>query len=441
MNFSNPIYWQQGIFLQPQHFQYSDQFHATSYARLFGLARIQPYGVANLVISKERLSAGFLSCTAFQAVIPEGLWIDIKENARLPDRDIRNLIKENGRYRVAFGLPNITAGLPAVVTVINDGRFETPGYPEVLPDLYNDSPDLAIDRLWLRGRFLIGNEIEAAKNMSILTMGYLLVENSTVTLDPHYSPPCLQVGAYVVLKTQVHDLIEVLSTRLTSLKKLSTPWRFSSHSLDPVWLRDRMVQADLSQAVTELNHRVSRNVEPAHLFEVLSVLAGRLCSTGGLSFPEMPHWEIEDPANSFKRIREIVEALLVQLKSGPDSSAIFYPQGGWYEAKVPNEVRVGKYLCYLILHNLSEAELMQVGPPKLAPLSRIETIVSRALPGVALERLHRIPYGLGEGSNAFVWEVDTKDALWIEANATGKLCLNWLDLPQHARASVVYFRA
>jgi predicted component of type VI protein secretion system len=77
----------------------------------------------------------------------------------------------------------------------------------------------------------------------------------------------------------------------------------------------------------------------------------------------------------------------------------------------------------------------------LAPLSRIETIVSRALPGVFLERLNRIPYGLAEGMGAYVWAIDNKDPLWQEANTAGIICLNWLDLPKHARALIVYFRA
>jgi type VI secretion system protein ImpJ len=441
MNFSHPIYWHQGIFLQPQHFQYNDQFHATSYARLFGMARIQPYGIAALTISKERLSSGFLSCTSLQAVMPEGIWIDIRQNSRLPDRDIRTLVKENGRYRIVFAIPQITADFPAVATAAHDGRFESPGYPEVLPDLYNDSPDLAIDRLWFRGRYLIGGEIDLAKDMSIITIGYLVVENGTISLDPQYAPPCLQIGSYDLLKTQLNNLTDILQTRSVGLSKLSHPWRFDGEPVDPVWLRDRIVQADLSQALTELTQRIRANVEPAVLFEVLLVLAGRLCASGGLSFPDMPPWEAEDPLNSFKRIQEIVVALLEQLRSGPDSTAVFHHRGGWYEAQVPSAVRVGKFFAYLILQEVSETELLQVGPPKLAPLTHIETIVSRALPGVSVERLNRVPYGLGEGAGAMVWSIDVRDPLWLDANTSGTLCLNWLDLPKHARALIVYFRA
>ena len=441
MNFSNPIYWQQGIFLQPQHFQYSDQYHSSSYARLFGLTRSQPYGVAALEISKERLSAGYLSCTTLQAVLPEGLWIDIRENARLPDRDIRSMVKGNGIYRVAIGLPKLTPGLPAVATSAHDGRYETPGYPELLPDLLDETPDLAIDRLWFKCRYLIGDEINAAKDMSVLTLASLVVENGTISLDTSYAPPSLRTGAYLTLQNRVHNISEILQARLSELSKLSHPWRLGGDALDPAWLRDRIVQADLAQASTELNHRLQMDVEPAIIFETLLVLAARLCSSGGLSYPEMPIWEHDDPCRSFERIQNILAGLLEQLRSGPDSTAIFHHRGGWYEAQVPSAARIGQHFAYLILQAVSETELLQAGPPKLAPLSRIETIVSRALPGVSLERLNRIPYGLGEGAGAFVWAIDNKDPLWKEANTSGVICLNWLNIPKGARALIVYFRA
>lgn len=441
MNFSHPIYWHQGIFLQPQHFQYSDQFHSTSYARLFGFSRSQAYGVAALTISAERLTAGFLACNVLQAIMPDGVWLDIKQNTRLPDRDIRFMAGQNGRYRVALALPNVTPGLPAVATAAHDGRFEGPGYPEILPDLFDDNPDLDIDRLWFRARFLIGDEINSAKNMSVLTIAYLIVENDVISLDPGYSPPSLRVSSSAALRDRVQQITELLQTNLSQFSKLAHPWRLSNNSVDPAFLRDRLIQADLAQTITEVRHRTLLDVEPAHLYEVLSVLAARICSTGGLSYPEMPIWDAEDPNRSFVRIQEILVALLQQLRSGPDSTAVFHQHAGWYEAQVPSAARVGKHYAYLILQNVSETELLQAGPPKLAPTSRIETIVSRALPGVALEQLTRIPYGLGEGTGSLVWAIDNKDPLWEEANSTGIICLNWLDLPKHARALIVYFRA
>jgi len=152
-------------------------------------------------------------------------------------------------------------------------------------------------------------------------------------------------------------------------------------------------------------------------------------------------WDRNDSYRSFDRIGDIVLGLLEQLHSGPDSVAIFKAREGWLEAQVPSTARVGEHSVYLILQQVTETQLIQASPAKMASLTRIETVVSRALPGALLERLERIPYGLGESTDAGVWRVDTKDPLWKEANASGTICLHWLGLPKSSRALLVYYRA
>jgi hypothetical protein len=70
----------------------------------------------------------------------------------------------------------------------------------------------------------------------------------------------------------------------------------------------------------------------------------------------------------------------------------------------------------------------------------MSVIVSRALPGVKMERVSRIPYGLGDGTDHFIWRIDTSDDLWFEANANGVVCLHWLDLPMKCKVKLVFFR-
>jgi type VI secretion system protein ImpJ len=441
MDFSNPIFWRQGIFLQPQHFQYEDRFLSTTYEKLFSLSRTQAYGVVSFELSKDRLNAGYLSSGDLEAVMPGGTWVDITKNARLPDRDIRQLLATNGVHHLALGLPKLIPGVPSVANEQRDGRYEVTDYPENLPDLYEDTPPVEIERLWLRCRYLIGDEIESSSNFTILPLGKLIVESQTITLDSEYSPPCMRIGAYQGLQNLTQKISDSLEIAFSRLSKLAHPWRLDGRPIDPAWLRDRMVQTDLSQTLAEMHHRIRLNVEPAILFESLLVLAMRLCSTGGLTVPVLPLWEHDDPHKSFRRIGEIVLALLEQLRSGPDSMAVFEQQQGWMEAQIPHSARVGKHYAYLIVEQVTEEALLQAGPPKLSSTSKIETIVSRALPGIPLERLQHIPYGLGEGFGSFVWSIVTQDPMWQEAYASGTLCLNWLDLPRNAQVTVVFFRA
>jgi type VI secretion system protein ImpJ len=211
--------------------------------------------------------------------------------------------------------------------------------------------------------------------------------------------------------------------------------------LDPAWMRDRMVHAEVSQALAELEHRMQGQLPPERLFESLLVLCRRLSAIGGIKCPNLPAWDRDHAFPAFDRLGVIVQALLEQLRSGPDSIAVFKSREGWLEAQVPSAARVGEHSVYLVLQQVSETQLLQASTAKLASLTRIETVVSRALPGVAVTRLDRVPYGLGESADSAVWRVDVKDPIWSEANSSGTVCLHWLGLPKATRAMLVYFRA
>ena len=441
MNFSKPIYWRQGIFLQPQHFQYSDAFHREAQARWLNFSGMTGGVVAALQLSAERIQTGALACGQLQAYLPDGQWVDLRLNARLPDRDIRALLTEEGTYEVAVGLPNLVAGTPGVAAAGLDGRFETVIYSEQLSDLYDDTPDLDIERLWFKLRFLVGEEIVQAQDMSVLALARVIVEAGEIRFDEAYAPPSVTIDAHAGLSKRLHLICEGLQSRQTRLIEMARPWRMDGEPIDPAWMRDRLVHAEINQALISLEQRLQTQGTPAELFEILSVLCGRLSAVGGIKCPNLPLWDRNDSYRSFDRIGDIVLGLLEQLHSGPDSVAIFKAREGWLEAQVPSTARVGEHSVYLILQQVTETQLIQASPAKMASLTRIETVVSRALPGALLERLERIPYGLGESTDAGVWRVDTKDPLWKEANASGTICLHWLGLPKSSRALLVYYRA
>jgi type VI secretion system protein ImpJ len=442
MGYKKPIYWKEGIFLQPQHFQYSDLFHSNAYAHLFSLTRANPYGVIDFKLSEERLRAGFLDCDAFEAVMPGGIWVNISQNSKLPARDFGSIKEsDSGALMLAIGLPKLRPGEPAVSTETHDGTYEYDGLGDDLPNLYDEDPKVAIEQLWFKCRFLVGKEIEVAKDMHIIQVAKIFIDGESITLDLNYSPPCLRISGHSVLLNKIRSFEDTLNIYEHSLASMARPWRLNGDGIEPGWLRDRMVHVELSQAANLLKHKLLQDGDPVTVYEVALVLASRLAAVGGLQLPHLPIWNYDDPVGSMDAIVKITIALLDQLRSGPDSTSIFIPKTGWFEAKVPTPSKVGDHIAYLILQGVAEVDLSTMGQPKLAALSRIETIVSRALPGAKMERIERAPYALGELTNSFVWRVDTQDPLWKEADDSGVLCLHWTGMPAKAKAIIVYFRA
>ncbi|MCF8170919.1 MAG: type VI secretion system baseplate subunit TssK [Candidatus Methylopumilus sp.] len=441
MTFSRPIFWRQGIFLQPQHFQYSDEFHHSVATNLVKQLRGKLYGVTRCAISADRLASGVLSADEFAAIMPDGTWLELGENAKLPDMDLKNLLTQDGSYRVHVGLIKLTPAGSNIAHDNNPARYEENVQVELASDLYEEMPPLELERLWYRLHFVLESQLDSIKGLTTIPVAQLILEGGVIRLDDAFAPPVLNLDACPALAKKLAQLVDLLAARASQLSTMSNAWREDGESTELLWLRDRLIHAEIAQAVAQLKHRERLLTEPANIFEALLVFVHRLTAMAGISTPDLPSWDHDDPWGGFERLGVVIEALLEQLRSGPDSVAVFKAREGWHEAQIPSASRVGEHRVYLVVQQVSETELLQTAPPKLAALSRIVTIVSRALPGVAIERLQRLPYGLGAGKDSAVWLVDVKDALWQEACDNGTVCLHWLGLPKAARVLFVFFRA
>ena len=398
------------------------------------------YGIARLIFSEERLRSGFLSVHDLEAIFPSGLWVEKGKNALLPERDLRSLAAKDGVITVAVGLPSFVAHSQAVSTDTFDGRFIRVGQAESLPDLYDDNPEAEVERLWFKLRFLVNEEITASENMEIVMLAKINITGGMLTFSEDYSPFSLHAEAHPVMGRKIRGILEMLQTHCSRFADTARPWRLEGSMLDAGWLRDRLVHAELAQTAAELSHGVITGVSLENLYRPLLLLASRLSALGGLSTPDLPSWDYEDCYRCFSRIGGILSALVDQLRNGPDSVAIFQTRGGWLEAQIPVATRVGSYAIYLVVRDITDESFGRMAEPKLSALNHIETIVSRALPGIPLQRLTKIPYGLGSSDTHYAWQVAVDSSLWQEAVAGGTIALHWLDLPESSKVCLVFFR-
>lgn len=398
-------------------------------------------GIVKVEFSEDSIRAGILSCHVLQAFLPSGEWIDLEKNVYLPDLDLSDLANEDQTLNVAIGLPIYAPGQAALAREGIDGRYRRIEPPENLPDLLDDSPDTEIERLLFNLRFLVGSDIRKAQKMEILNVARVDVSGGRFSLINDYAPHCIQVDAVPALARAVRAILEMLEARETRLSETARPWRLDGNLMDSGWLRDRLIHSDLAETVFRMNHQLQMLAPPETFYELLIVLMRRLAATGGISPPEPPVWELDDPCNSFKKIQFLLTGLLDQLRSGPDSIALFKPQVGWQEAQIPTVARVGKHTVFLVVKDLEEVSLTPVELPKLASITHIETIVSRALPGIDLHLTDRPPYGVSASPDDKVFRVNSESSLWQEVMSGGVACLHWPELPESCKVSLVFFRA
>lgn len=89
------IHWHEGLFLQPQHFQFWQQQLASQFGMERSWTRAFPYGLVEMKPKPEALSQWRLEFESLKAVMPSGRVVDWPGNADLPTLDLKHLFTSN----------------------------------------------------------------------------------------------------------------------------------------------------------------------------------------------------------------------------------------------------------------------------------------------------------------------------------------------------------
>ncbi|MRR36700.1 type VI secretion system baseplate subunit TssK, partial [bacterium] len=80
MNTAKPLFWHQGLFIQPQHFQLSDRHCASMLAPVYEYALPCLWGVGELEIQKAALGTRSFSVSSGAFVFPDGMLVTLPGN-------------------------------------------------------------------------------------------------------------------------------------------------------------------------------------------------------------------------------------------------------------------------------------------------------------------------------------------------------------------------
>lgn len=174
----SPIFWEQGLFLQPQHFQLQQRFFQQINTK--NLQLLQPYffGFDNYTINEMQLNNGIFEISKFNALFADGTWVNFPGNAVLvarrfdetwinPEDDlpvyigislektISNNNKDNNVYQTDLSdLNNLQQLLP------KNFRYVADYNPQKFSDLLTDETTADVRTLKYNVHLYFGKEIE-----------------------------------------------------------------------------------------------------------------------------------------------------------------------------------------------------------------------------------------------------------------------------------------
>ncbi|MGN0009336.1 MAG: type VI secretion system baseplate subunit TssK [Desulfovibrionaceae bacterium] len=427
---SNPLLWEQGLFLQPQHFQLEHLQLSQLQHQLCTLITPWLWGIRTLDINEAALGSGILEISRLEALFPDGASVRFPGNATLEPRAFRDAWSNPEQtLTVSLGLAPMRSAGGNLCKTDSPGnapaecRYTAPLSPDRVPDMYGDGP--AADISTMRFNLRLVFEGEQAEGLMLIPVARLRLNGERVVQDASFAPPCLNLHASDLLLRLTRTVRDSLLSRCRQLEdyKLVAGEAgsfFGASDLQGITLF--CILGVLSRNAPQIvQYLECPQVHPWTIYLQLCRIAGELSvfSSGLSPLGEnvrgtrlIPPYDHENLAACFTAVQEIILRLVDTLVVGPAYTFMLEQRDGAYSTVLSQEA-CGSYAYWLLLRSPSpEALARQARFARLVPTEELHAIVAQALPGVRLVRAEQAPAGLPRRGDTLYYNIDTGDPLW-----------------------------
>jgi len=456
-----PLFWHQGLFLQPQHLQLNHSYHDSSltpYNR-----HIQPHltGVGNVSIRGSAVSGSSIHIDAGDFWFRDGTYAVIGENAVLEPRRFQESWVDGGKpLAVYVGIRkmnryqgNVTLLGPGVNSAEVTTRYLAGEEPESVNDLHQDGPPAQLKTLTLLLKVFFHTELDQLGGYELIPVAMLERNGDDIVLSTRFIPPVYALSASPVLWGLVQDIYDQLSYKgheLESYKKKRGVHNAEFGSRDMVFL---LALRTLNRYIPKIAHLIEyKEVHPWNLYVTLRQAIGELSSfsehvnvlgqteDGGKGLPPYDHNNLW---HCYSQAGLILAALLDEITSGPEYIIEFQREDPYLNAMLLPPHLEANSQYYLVVTGPEEKdhilEAVKIGV-KLGSKASVPAFVERSLPGIALEHLASPPQELPRRGNSSYFRIDSQDDRWHRVEREKHISLYWEGLAADMKVEIMIVR-
>ncbi|MDR2444049.1 MAG: type VI secretion system baseplate subunit TssK [Deltaproteobacteria bacterium] len=454
MSYQRPIYWQQGTFLEPQHFQIQDVQSCERAAFLTSAFHAYPWGFYDLEIDHEALSNFVFQILRLDLWLPDGRRLALPGNVQIAPRSFaKSWTNTDEPLWVALAVPIFSKTSPNVndspldETLSPFGRrlFNAQSEPEMLPDLLGNGPEARVDMLYYNAYLLFGDEAsQPMEAVTVTSLARLTRDGEKVLVKSDFAPPAIRLFTDNPLRQLVVDVLEILKAKGRQLEEYKlTPARSKLESNGAGGIALVTVLIIVCRYIARLHYLlVPKALHPYTAFSVLRELAAELTvfapglsalgeSLSGTGQGLSPY-DHTNPYPAFEETKIMIARLLDSVSLGPEMILIFKRETTYFSVDLPSKL-TGDYICWLSIRSGAPRESLAdslTNYGKLAAPSRVEQLIAFNLPGIALTPLAVPPFGLPRSPDITYFSLRQTDPMWSEALKSRRLTLFWDKAPE-----------
>ncbi len=396
VNRMSKVFWGEGLFLRPQHFQQQDAYHE---ARLRDIAAsLHPYawGVRQCSFDLQSLASGTLRPLQISAIFPDGELYSAPTDDDLPEAlslaDLPAGVQVTTLY-LALPLLRVHGGNCGSEV---DGAARFTQSNRATPDLYTDAGEAELG--YLRKTVRLLTEDEARDAFSALPIARIRrTSTGSYELDDEFIAPSLGIAASPVLMLQLRRLLDALQAKTDALYGMHREpsqhiVEFRSGDIASFWL---LHTANSSFAA--LSHLFRHpGMAPERLFQELSRLAGGLMTfSKSYALSDLPSYRHSAPQAGFDTLFKIIRELLdTVISERYFSIALTEVKPSFHLGRIDSQRIDEKSAFYLgVAADIPGSELAHTVPVrfKVGAPDDVDKCVLSALPGVKLTHAAQVP--------------------------------------------------
>ena len=451
MDIQRPLFWHQGLFLQPQHFQLADLHYESLLTPL--KKYLEPYfwGVGDLEIQKTALRNRTFDLSRGEFLFPDGTYAAFPGNAVIEGRSFEEEWVEGGKpFTVFVGLKKWSESTEnvAVLPALNNisqvtTRFVTTADPEQVKDLHHTGPSAQVKRLYHALKIFWETEKNQLGDYLVLPVGQLVRKGEEIALAEDFVPPCISISGSESLSKVVKEIRDEIAARSHQLEEYKTQKGIHMAEFgarDMVYL---LALRSLNRYVPLLYHFTEApRVPPWIVYGILRQLIGELSSfserftvMGELIGGEerLPVYDHEKLWECFFSAQMMVAGLLDEITAGPEYIIRLLYDGTYYAAELPPAIFEGQNRFYLVLKTEEDPKVVIEPLETIAKMSSREhlpILIARALPGIGLDHLNIPPQELPRRADCLYFQIDHHSDQWASVQKGKNIGLYWDSAPE-----------
>ena len=413
------VFWGEGLFLRPQHFQRQDAYHEARLQDLAGNLHPHPWGMRRMRFDTQALATGTLRALEASAVFPDGESYDAPSHDALPDAVALSALPEGVQSSTVYlALPlqrehggncgNGAAEGPSA-------RFTQRNLPT--PDLFSDAAEAELSYLGKAVRLLTEDKPRDAY-VSIPVTRVRRTSTGGFELDDDFMAPSLHIGASPRLQKQLRGLLDALQAKVDALYGMHRQpsqhiIEFRSGDIASFWLLHTATSSFAT--LSHLFHHAGLHPERLHQ-ELLRLAGGLLTFSKAYTLADLPRYDHEAPETGFEPLFAMIGELLDTVISARYFQiSLQEVKPSFHVGRIDSQRIDDNSAFYLgVAADMPAQELIQTVPVrfKVGAPDDVEKCVLSALPGVKLVHAAQVPAAIPVRPGSHYFSIEPRGPLY-----------------------------